>query len=59
MQLRSILGNIHVLVLPDQMAIARAHEAFQPDGTLTDSRQQAAIEQLGATLAQALMKLKG
>ncbi|MGH2362780.1 MAG: NADPH-dependent FMN reductase, partial [bacterium] len=30
---RSILGNIHVLVLPDQVAIPRAHEAFNPNGT--------------------------
>ena len=56
--LRMILGNIHVLVLPDQMAIARAHEAFQPDGTLKDPRQQTAVEQLGATLTHVVMKLK-
>ena len=36
--LRSILGNIGVIVLPDQIAVARAHEAFQPDGSLSDHR---------------------
>ncbi|TXT25972.1 MAG: NADPH-dependent FMN reductase [Rhodocyclaceae bacterium] len=54
---RSILGNIHVLVLPDQVAIPRAHEAFTPDGALKDPKQQASIEQLGRNLAEILMKL--
>ena len=56
---RSILGNIGVIVLPDQIAVAKAHEAFQPDGSLTDPKQQAGIEGLGHTLASFLMKLKG
>ena len=30
--LRSILGNIGVIVLPDQVAVPRAFEAFAPDG---------------------------
>jgi NAD(P)H-dependent FMN reductase len=56
---RSILGNIGVIVLPDQIAVAKAHEAFQPDGSLIDPKQQAGIEGLGNTLASFLMKLKG
>jgi chromate reductase, NAD(P)H dehydrogenase (quinone) len=56
--LRSILGNIGVIVLPDQIAVTRAHEAFQPDGSLTDPKQQAGIEALGKTLASFLMKLR-
>ena len=56
--LRSILGNIKVLVLPDQVAIAQAHTAFNPDGTLKDPQQQAAIEGLGIKLAQTAAKLK-
>ena len=56
--LRSILGNIGVIVLPDQIAVAKAHEAFKPDGSLTDPKQQAGIEALGKTLASFLMKLK-
>ncbi len=55
---RSILGNIGVIVLPDQIAVAKAHEAFQPDGSLVDPKQQAGIERLGKTLASLLMKLK-
>ena len=56
--LRSILGNIGVIVLPDQISVAKAHEAFQRDGSLTDPKQQAGIEALGKTLASFLMKLR-
>jgi NAD(P)H-dependent FMN reductase len=55
---RSILGNIGVIVLPDQLAVAKAHEAFQPDGSLVDPKQQAGVEGLGKTLASFLTKLK-
>ena len=54
---RSILGNIKVTVLPDQIAVNKAHEAFNPDGTLKDAKQQASIEKLGADLAKFLTKL--
>ena len=57
-QVRSILGNIGVIVLPDQVAVARAPEAFQPDGSLADPKQQADVEGLGRTLASFLTKLK-
>ena len=53
---RSIFGNIHVLVLPDQVSVPRAHEAFSPEGTLKEPKQQASIEQLGRDLATILMK---
>jgi len=55
---RSILGNLGVIVLPDQIAVAQAHEAFNPDGTLKDPKRQARIEGLGRTLAEFLAKLK-
>ncbi len=55
---RSILGNINVIVLPDQLAIARAFETFNDDGSLKDPKQQAGIEALGKTLADFLRKLK-
>jgi chromate reductase len=55
---RSILGNIGVIVLPDQVAVPKAHEAFLPDGSLTDATQQAGIEALGKTLASFLIKHK-
>src|SRR5262249_20872213 len=44
---RAILSNINVLVIPDQVAVPRAFEAFQPDGTLKDAKQHAAVVALG------------
>jgi chromate reductase, NAD(P)H dehydrogenase (quinone) len=55
--LREILSNIQVLVLPDQIAIVKAHEAFQPDGSLKDPKQQAAVEGLGRKLVELVKKL--
>jgi len=54
---RSILSNIRVLVLPQQIAVPRAHEAFNPDGSLKDAKQQASIQKLGADLTEILVKL--
>ena len=55
--LRAILGNIGVIVLPDQISIPKAHEAFHPDGSLNDAKRQAAVEKLGAETARFLVKL--
>jgi NAD(P)H-dependent FMN reductase len=55
--LRSLLGNIKVLVLPDQIAVAKAHEVFNPNGSLKDPQQQASVEQLGSNVAGILAKL--
>ncbi|MEH2349486.1 MAG: NAD(P)H-dependent oxidoreductase [Nostoc sp.] len=55
--LRSILGNIKVLVLPDQIALPKAYEAFNADGTLKDPKQQESIEKLGDGLTKILLKL--
>ena len=57
-QVRMTLGNIRVLVLPDQVAIPRAHEAFGEDGTLKDPKQKTAIEGLGKALTEILSKLR-
>ena len=54
---RAILGNIGVTVLPDQVAVSKAHEAFAADGTLSDAKQAARVQKLGAQLARHLTKL--
>ncbi len=56
---RMLLGNIRVLVLPDQATVAKAHEAFKPDGTLVDDKQQAAARKIGANVAEVVGKLQG
>ncbi|HEY9646568.1 MAG TPA: NAD(P)H-dependent oxidoreductase [Chroococcidiopsis sp.] len=55
--LRSVLGNLRVLLLPDQIAVPRAHEAFTPEGGLHDTHQQANVEAIGAKLVQVVAKL--
>lgn len=54
---RAILGNLGVLVVPDQLAIARAFEAFADDGALKDAKLHGGIQNLGTALAQLLAKL--
>jgi NAD(P)H-dependent FMN reductase len=56
---RAILGSIGVLVLPTQVAVAKAHEAFDTDGKLKDAKQQASIEKLAAELVATTAKLRG
>jgi chromate reductase, NAD(P)H dehydrogenase (quinone) len=54
---RSILGNIGVIVMPDQIAIAKAHEAFNDDGSLKDKKQEDQVKKIGANVAKILLKL--
>lgn len=56
---RAILGNIGVIVLPDQVTIPAAHEAFTAEGKLIDAGKQAATEKLAADLVALTAKLKG
>jgi hypothetical protein len=54
---RSILSNIGVIVLPDQVVIPRVFEAFDNDGQLKDEKRQASVERLGVNVAEILGKL--
>lgn len=56
--LRQILGNIRVLVIPDQVAVPDAGNAFDDSGALRDPKRKAALERLGATLARIAEKLR-
>ncbi len=55
---RSILGNIGIIVMPDQIAIAKAHEAFNADGTMKDKKQEELVKKIGSNVAKVLLKLK-
>lgn len=55
---RSILSSIGVLVLPDQVAVPRAFEAFRGDGQLKEPKQQEKVLGLGQALANLLGKLR-
>jgi NAD(P)H-dependent FMN reductase len=55
---REILGNIGVIVVPQQMAVAKAMDAFGDDGNLKDARQQAAVESVGRAVAELLLRMQ-
>ena len=54
---RMILGNIGVIVLPEQVAVSKAMQAFAPDGGLQEPKQHQSILALGANVANVLHKL--
>ena len=53
-QLRPLLENISVTVLPDQVSIPKAYEAFDTEGNLADPTQQTAVNALAASLVAKL-----
>ena len=55
---RSMFSNINSIVLPQQKSISEADQAFAPDGSLKDAKQQNEIINLGKKLAQFLSKYK-
>lgn len=48
---RQLFTNLGCIVLPGQMTLRTAHEAFTPEGTLSNERYQQTAEGLGADLA--------
>ena len=54
---RAILENIGVLVIPNQIAISKAHEVFNLDGTMKDEKQEQQVKKIGSNLTQMLLKL--
>jgi len=56
--LRTLLSNLQVIVIPEQVAIPNAHKVFSSEGKLTDSRLAGKAEQLGANLAAFTERLR-
>jgi chromate reductase len=54
---RSILGNIRVLVLPEQMAVSKAHESFGEDGKLKDPKQMTTLAAIAQRLVTVVARL--
>ncbi|SFU85769.1 NADPH-dependent FMN reductase [Halomonas korlensis] len=55
--IRQLLNNIGVTVLPDQLAVSNAGDAFS-EGRLTDTRQQAKLDGVCQRLVGTLEKLR-
>ncbi|MHC5114814.1 MAG: NADPH-dependent FMN reductase [Planctomycetota bacterium] len=54
---RAILSGIRVIVLPQQVAVGGAGDAFAEDGSLVDQAKQKSVSGIGATVALMLTKL--
>lgn len=54
--LRAILGNIGVIVLPDQVAVPKAYEAFDDKGGLKDERSAKQVTRLAQGLVEFLKR---
>jgi len=54
--LRSILGNLGILLVPEQVAVSKAYDAFKEDGSLADERQAQRVRNVGAALTRLLQK---
>jgi NAD(P)H-dependent FMN reductase len=57
--LRQILMTLNVLVLSEQFALSRAHEAFDADGVLKDARQQTVVAGVARRLVEVTARLAG
>jgi NAD(P)H-dependent FMN reductase len=55
--LRTILSNLGVVVIPTQLAVARANEAFDAEGMLKDPRQKDQVMAIGAEVVSFARKL--
>ena len=56
---RQILGNIGITVIPDQLAIGAAGDAFDEAGQLKDDALQSAARGIGEKLAKVVIRLAG
>ena len=56
--LRAILQALGVLVLTEQFALGRAHEAFDEQGALADARQRASVEGVVRRLVDVTARLR-
>jgi len=55
--IRSILGNLSITLLPDQVAVGKAYDAFDEHGALKDTKMNTRVRALGAALAKQTAKL--
>lgn len=56
---RSILGSIGILVVPQQFALSKAHEAFDANGALKDERHAAQLRDVASAVARVARQTMG
>jgi NAD(P)H-dependent FMN reductase len=57
-QIRALLANMSVIVIPEQKAVPNARSAFGEDGRLLDDGARDAAEKVGAALARVAARLR-
>jgi chromate reductase len=55
--LRAMLGNVKVIVLPEQVTLSRANEAFAEDGSFKEAAQQKSVHALATALVRTCTRL--
>lgn len=53
-QLRDVLGYLGMIVIPQQLSVPRAHEAFDADGELIDPAHRAKLDAVASALMRAV-----
>ena len=56
--LRMLLGNLGVIVMPEQQAVPNGFLAFNDDGSMSDDKLETRIRKLGGNLVQFTNKIK-
>ncbi len=57
--LRKVLSTMGIIVLPNEFAVSKSHEAFDENGDAKDDFVKNSLENLGKVLADFLVKYKG
>jgi len=57
--LRVLLGNVGMILLPDQLALSAAHKAFNPDGSLVEEDKAKRVQEMAEKLVAITGKMKG
>jgi NAD(P)H-dependent FMN reductase len=57
--LRAMLEGVGVMLVPQQVAVSAAHEAFADDGRFRDPKREAAVRAMVENLARVLRALRG
>lgn len=58
-ELRLIMRWVHAWVIPEQIAIGQAWQAFAPDGTLKDEKLSSRLDEFASSLVTNTQKLVG
>jgi hypothetical protein len=56
---RSILGNIGVIVVPTQFALSKAHEAFDAEGNLLNDPAKKSLEAVVSEVIRVAKSISG